>query len=82
MAIKKGLSYFRVRKEKFIEQPTVAKLFPPQRLNMAMACLLALMSAESRRPHTVSEKLIIPPISEVTRLCYTNHHLRLSRKFL
>ncbi|KAG8231017.1 hypothetical protein J437_LFUL010939 [Ladona fulva] len=65
----KDLSYFRTLKEKFIKQPTLAKLFSTATSQDGDGLLssynILLMIAKLGKPHTIGEELIIPAISEV-----------------
>nr|XP_042717488.1 protein ZBED8-like [Chrysemys picta bellii] len=67
----KDLSYFQALKEKFLRQPTLAKLFSiaskedDDGLRASYNILLPI--AKSGKPHTIGEELILPAISEVIR---------------
>uniref|UniRef100_G1KVP8 SCAN domain-containing protein 3 n=1 Tax=Anolis carolinensis TaxID=28377 RepID=G1KVP8_ANOCA len=68
----KDLSYFRTLKEKFIEQPTLAKLFSTTTTQDGDGLLasykILLMIAKLGKPHTIGEEQIIPAISEVIHI--------------
>lgn len=67
----KDLSYFQALEEKFLRQPTLAKLFSvvsKQDDNGLHASYnISLLIAKSGKPHTIGEDLILPAISEVIR---------------
>jgi len=67
----KNLSYFRTLKEKFSQQPTVAKHFSNATSQDSDGLLafynISLMIAKSGQTHAICEELIIPAVREVIR---------------